>query len=107
MPAGIEADPLVNLFDEADAADEVIASLKEDNDRPPYAAYDHFGGSTVGAQNGLQRVAMAATQTGAGQISALNGFSAMCGLVEVHITQGVGSGQVELILDVHTNGVKI
>lgn len=107
MPAGIEADPLVNLFDEADAADEVIASLKEDNDRPPYAAYDHFGGSTTGNQNGLQRVAMAATQTGAGQISALNGFSAMCGLVEVHITQGVGSGQVELILDVHTNGVKI
>jgi len=55
----------------------------------------------------LQRVAMAATQAGAGQIASLNGFSAICGLVQVHITQGVGSGEVELILDVSTKGGKI
>lgn len=106
LPVEYVSDPLVNLFDEADAADEVIASLDTDNDRPPYAAFSHFGEAGSGAQTGLQRVAFAATQTGAGQISALNGFSAICGLVEVQISQDT-SGQVELILDVMTKGDKI
>lgn len=104
----VATDPLVNLFDEADAADEIIGSLNTDNDQPPYNRVAHFGnGQTTGAHNNLQRVAFAATQTGAGQISALNGFSAICGLIEVHITQGVGSGEVELLLDVSMKGDKI
>lgn len=108
VPATVLSDPLVNLFDEADAADEVIESLRTENDRPPYEVNSHFGiDQSNAAQNNLQRVAFAATQTGAGQISALNGFSAICGLVEVHITQGVGSGQVELLLDVSMKGEKI
>lgn len=106
IPSTVTSDPLVNLFDEADAADEIIQSLGTDNDRPPYSASNHFGKTGSGAQNGLQRVAFAATQTGAGQISAMNGFSALCGLVEVQITQDT-SGQVELILDVMTKGDKI
>jgi hypothetical protein len=102
------ADPLVNLFDEADAADEIIGSLASDNDAPPYNIDLHFGmAQAVGAHNNLQRVAFAATQTGAGQIAALNGFSAICGLVEVQISQGIGSGQVELLLDVSMKGDKI
>jgi hypothetical protein len=109
--AAVIADPLVNLFDEADAADEVIDSLANDNDRPPYDEDSHFGASAgfpLGANNNLQRVAMGATQAGAGQISALNGFFAICGLVEVHITQQAGNpGQVELLLDVSTKGEKI
>lgn len=107
--ATIQADPLVNLFDEADASDEVIGSLMDDNNRPPYDEDSHFGcsaGFPSGAHNNLQRVAFAATQSGAGQISAMNGFSAICGLVEVHITQTT-PGQVELLLDVSTKGEKI
>jgi hypothetical protein len=108
VPATVLTDPLVNLFDEADAADEIIEGLRSENDDPPYDVNNHFGiDQGNAAQNNLQRVAFAATQAGAGQISALNGFSALCGLVEVHITQGVGTGQVELLLDVSMKGDKI
>lgn len=108
VEADVSSDPLVNLFDEADTVDEIIDSLRSDNDGPPYDVDNHFGNNhATGAQNNLQRVAMAATQTGAGQIASLNGFTAICGLVEVHITQGVGTGEVEMILDVMTKGGKI
>jgi hypothetical protein len=104
----VNTDPLSNLFDETDADDEVILNLTTRQDEPPYdvdSCPGIEGGG--GAQQNLQRVAMAATQSGAGQISMLNGFSALCGLVQVEITQGVPSGQVELLLDVETKGVKI
>lgn len=108
VAADVSGDPLVNLFDEADAADEIIETLRVANDRPPYDVNEHFGnGQTTGAHNNLQRVAFAATQAGAGQISAMNGFSAICGLVEVQVTQNVGSGLVELLLDVSMKGDKI
>jgi len=108
VPATILSDPLTNLFDEADAADEILDGLRQDNDSPPYSFNTHMGiGQGNAAQNNLQRVAMAATQTGAGQIAALNGFSAICGLIEVHVTQGQGSGQVELLLDVSMKGANI
>ena len=61
-------------------------------------------GHGTGTYADLQRVAMAATQSGAGQISAVNGFSALNGLIQVHITQGSGSGEVELLLDVDMKG---
>jgi hypothetical protein len=108
VPVTITSDPLTNLFDEADAMDEVLESLRQDNDSPPYQFNSHWGiDQGNAAQNNLQRVAFAATQTGAGQISAMNGFSAICGLVEVQIAQGVGSGLVELLLDVSMKGEKI
>lgn len=107
--AAVNTDPLSNLFDETDADDEVILNLTTRQDEPPYDVDTTFGmeGGT-GTQQNLQRVAMAATQSGAGQISAMNGFSALCGLVQVFITQDPGNpGQVELLLDVETKGVKI
>lgn len=111
ISATVSADPLVNLFDEADAADEIIESLRSDNQEAPYDEDSMFGlnPASVGISSGanLQRVAMAATQSGAGAVAALNGFSAICGLVQVHISQGVGTGEVELILDVSTKGEKI
>lgn len=108
VPATVTSDPLVNLFDEADAADEIINDLRIIGDEPPYDVNSTIGiDQTNAAQNNLQRVAFAATQAGAGQISAMNGFSAICGLIEVHITQGVGSGEVELLLDVSMKGGKI
>lgn len=108
MPNTVDSDPLTNLFDEADAADEVMLMLRTFNEEAPYDEDTHFGnGEPNSSHNNLQRVAMAATQTGAGQIAALNGFSAICGLIEVHITQGVPAGEVELLLDVSTKGGKI
>lgn len=101
-------DPLANLFDEADAADEIITMLTNDNDRTPYPEFNMMGiAEAYAAHNNLQRVAFAATQNGAGQIAALNGFSALCGLVQVHITTTGPTGDVELILDVDTKGMVI
>jgi hypothetical protein len=103
------SDPLNNLFDEADADDEIMTSLRNNNDNPPYDEDTHFGyvtGGTNAPERYLQRVAFAATQSGAGQISAINGFSALCGLVEIVITVD-GPGVVELLLDVDTKGEKI
>lgn len=106
--AAVNTDPLSNLFDETDADDEIILNLTTRQDEPPYdvdSCPGMEGGG--GSQQDLQRVAMAATQTGAGQISQLNGFSALCGLIQVEITQATGSGQVEMLIDVETKGVKI
>jgi hypothetical protein len=109
IPAGASSDPLANLFDESDAADEIMTMLDLDNDKTPYDQATVFGiQQPYASHNNLQRVAFAATQQGAGQISALNGFSALCGLVQVHITTSGGqTGDVELILDVNTKGMKI
>lgn len=105
----VTTDPLVNLFDEADANDEILVSLRDNNDRAPYDEDSHFGyvgGGGNAPERHLQRVAFAATQAGAGQISAVNGFTALCGLVEIVITVD-GPGVVELLLDVDTKGEKI
>jgi hypothetical protein len=107
-PVDLPTDPLANLFDEADAADEILTMLRDENDRTPYPEASVFGiHEPAGTHNNLQRVAFAATQSGAGQIAALNGFSALCGLVQVHITVSNVPGDVELILDVDTKGAKI
>ena len=105
----LSADPLVNLFDEADTSDEIITMLQDYNDRPPYHETDLFGtmpNNPAAYGDNLQRVAFAATQSGAGQVSALNGFSAICGLIQVQVTQG-SAGVVELLLDVNTKGAKV
>ena len=108
LPGSITTDPLANLFDEADAADEILEDLQNENDRTPYSETNMLGiGEPYAAHANLQRVAFAATQNGAGQVAALNGFSALCGLVQVHITTTGPTGDVELILDVDTKGAKI
>ena len=109
VAAAVISDPLANLFDEADADDDKMAIMQVANDEPPYDEDSHFGmlSGLSGTGQNLQRVAFAATQSGAGQISALNGFSALCGLVQIHITVSSGPGDVELILDVETKGDKI
>jgi len=87
---------------------------------PPYDMFNHLGGlrdtksqieiPLIGdgplyrQDMNLQRQAMAATQSGAGAISSLNGFSAICGLVQVVVEQANGSGLVEIVLDVDTVG---
>lgn len=110
MPATVSTDPLVNLFDESDTVDEVLTSLDLVGDRPPYDVNEHFGyfvGQT-GSEAGLQRVAFSATQAGAGQIAAINGFSAICGLVEVKIShKAAGNNVCEILFDVAMKGEKI
>lgn len=109
MPATVSSDPLTNLFDEADSVDEIIDSLNSDNDIQPYDRDRTFGEAEgAGGENNLQRVAFAATQSGAGQVVPINGFSAICGLLEVKITHGsAGNDICEILLDVAMKGDKI
>lgn len=110
LPPQIATDPLVNLFDSADNVDEIIASLDSIGDRPPYDVDEHFGyfAGQTGSEAGLQRVAFSATQAGAGQIAAINGFSAICGLVEVKVShKAAGNNVCEILLDVSMKGGKI
>lgn len=109
VPAGMSSDPLVNLMDASDNQDEVLDMLDTYNDRPPYDEDNQFGyvgGAGNAPGRGLQRVAFAATQAGAGSVAPLNGFSAICGLVEIKLDVQE-PGLVEILLDVDTNGVKI
>lgn len=109
VPVTVQTDPLANLFDETDADDEVIENLNEHNDQPPYDVDTVYGmehGSVSGIGENLARVSMAATQSGAGQIASIPGFTALCGLIQVHIT-GDEPGDVEFLLDVVTKGEKI
>lgn len=94
----IVADPLVNLFDEADADDERLEHLASHNDAPPYDAKVVPG---TGA-TGLERMAMAATSA-ANPIVPFNGFIAPHGLIEVHSTRA-SSGQVTVLMDVEAVG---
>lgn len=96
------ADPLANLFDEADADDEKIVLLDENGDSPPYNQQFAPGRDN----NNLHRQAFAATSSGAGSISYFNGFEAICGLIEVDFTVSA-TGVVEILLDVEEAGRKI
>jgi hypothetical protein len=110
ISSNITTDPLVNLFDEADTDDEILGRLRGDNNETPYekasppGAERPYSSTTPGVN--LTRVAMGATQTGAGQISALSGFKALCGLIQVHVTQA-SPGQAEILLDIVPKGDKI
>lgn len=110
-------DPLLNLFDVSDVLDEVVEEVSQNGDYPPYPLYGHFGmlrdattefttplDSTplIRQDVNLQRQAMGATQAGAGAISTINGFGAICGLIQVVVEQAAGDGRVELVLDVDT-----
>lgn len=109
LPATVSTDPLVNLFDEVDTDDEVIVNLNAHNDEPPYDEDTCYGmehGALAGVGENLMRASMAATQSGAGQIAGIPGFSALCGLVQIHLT-GDSSGSVEILLDVVGKGEKI
>lgn len=107
--AELVQDPLVNLFDEGDGVDEVLENIAAHNDEAPYDHDEPFGyrlGLTGNADN-LQRQSMAATST-ANPIVPISGFSAPCGLIQVHTTQTSGSpGAITLLLDVETRGVKV
>lgn len=106
--AELARDPLVNLFDEADVVDEVLENLEAHNDAAPYDHDEPFGFrlGLVGNANNLQRQSMASTSA-ANPIVPFSGFQAINGLVQVHTTQPGALGELTLLLDVDTQGVKV
>lgn len=94
----IMADPLVNLFDEADADDERLDHLASHGDAPPYDTSIVPGTGPTG----LERMAMAATSA-ANPIVPFNGFIAPHGLIEVHCSRA-SAGNVTVLMDVEAVG---
>ncbi len=99
----VMADPLNNLFDAGDVDDDKIGIINTEGDLPPYDQEEMFGNAAAaGASNNLQRVSSVQT-SGSNPIAMVMGFQALCGLVQVVVTNSDGG---ELVLDVDTQGVK-
>ena len=100
----IKADPLNNLFDSGDVDDDRLQIIQTEGDMPPYSTEDMFGCSaSAGNSNNLQRVSSVQT-SGSNPIAMVMGFQALCGLVQVVVSGS--SSNMELVLDVDTQGVK-
>jgi hypothetical protein len=97
-PASVQTDPLVNLFDEADADDERLEHLQTYNDEAPYDENDVPGDG----QTHLERMAMAACST-SNPIVSFGGFIAPHGLIQVHATRA-STGNVTILMDVEAVG---
>lgn len=102
---GIGDDPLTAIFDEADAQDEVLENLTDDNDYPPYDTDNMFGYHPTAGGTQLQRQAMAAASS-ANPIVPFNGFHAIHGLLQVNLDVSV-AGNVTLLMDVDPKGAAL
>lgn len=104
--AELAFDPLANLFDEGDTADELLENLESTNDQAPYDSDEPFGGrNIVTDQDNLQLQSFAICSS-ANPVVPLAGFEALMGLVQVRLTV-TGAGAVDLLLDVDTQGVRV
>jgi len=103
MPAAASADPLANLFDAGDVDDDRLDIIMVEGDQAPYDENSAWGYSTNNNEIAdLQRVS--STQSSASNpIVPVHGFQALCGLVQVDVSNA--SSAWELVLDVECNGV--
>ena len=105
-PANFGDDPLMNLFNEADADDQVLFQINTEGDQPPYDEDTMFGMEQTNATGAnMQRMAIAKCAQHQ-PISRFSGFSALCGLVQLELDV-TGSGKVEILMDVLHDGDKI
>lgn len=106
LPANFGDDPLMNLFNEADADDQVLFHINTEGDQPPYDEDTMFGMEQTNATGAnMQRMAIAKCAQHA-PISRFSGFSALCGLLQLELDVS-GSGKVEILMDVLHDGDKI
>jgi hypothetical protein len=96
-------DPLVNIFNQSEDSDFVIAQVEGENDSCPYDRDNSIGSQATNAiLANMQRKATAKLQVGGDGLGAIPGFGAMCGLVQVNVQGSVGDW--EIVLDVETGG---
>lgn len=96
-PAGAidSDDPLMNLFDDGTAQDEIIQDILDDGDEPPYSASQYPGGGA----NHPKPLVVQQTTLGADGRSTVGGFSAMCGLIEVEATSPIASDVYSVLVE--------
>ncbi len=103
MPATASTDPLANLFDAGDVDDDRLEVIMIEGDQAPYDENTAWGYSTqTGESANLQRVSSAQSSQ-SNPIVPVHGFQALCGLVQLDVTNA--SSSWELVLDVECNGV--
>lgn len=94
VPAGLDADPLVNLFDYGDTINTIIDDLEFQNDTPPYDQFEYPG-------DGDNMPKPLVVQDGAisdGRL-VLGGFSAMCGLLEIETTSPIDDDVYSVLVE--------
>jgi hypothetical protein len=102
-PAAEFDDPLVNIFNDSDSDDHVIADIEAENQLPPYDRDGALGNQQVNSgANNLQRKATAKLAVGGPGLTHMPGFGAMCGLIQVDVTGATGAW--EFVLDVEVGG---
>ena len=103
MPATASTDPLANLFDAGDVDDDRLEIIMTEGDQAPYDENTAWGYSTHSSETAnLQRVSSAQSSQ-SNPVVPVHGFQALCGLVQVDVSQA--SSAWELVLDVECNGV--
>lgn len=103
MPAAVSTDPLANLFDAGDVDDDRLDIIITEGDQAPYDENTAWGYSTqTGETANLQRVS-SAQSSASNPIVPVHGFQALCGLVQLDVSNA--SSSWELVLDVECNGV--
>ena len=103
MPAAASTDPLANLFDAGDVDDDRLDIIMIEGDQAPYDENTAWGYSTVSTETAnLQRVSSAQSSQ-SNPIVPVHGFQALCGLVQLDVSDA--SSAWELVLDIECNGV--
>lgn len=95
--------PWVQLFDDGETLDEVLAEMKIDGDEPPYDL-DIYTGLTGNMPKPLVREmkALVPNADAANTTSSitLGGFAAPCGLVEIEVQSALPSETIDVLIEV-------
>ena len=95
VPATAADDPLVNLFDDGTAFDEIINDMNSQNDGAPYANLSYPGDDS----NGPKPVVVQDTTLGTDGKSVLAGFNAICGLLEFETTSPIANDVYSVLVE--------
>jgi len=95
VPNTAKDDPLVNLFDDGTAFDEIIEDMNTQNDGAPYANLSYPGDDS----NGPKPVVVQDTTLGTDGKAVLAGFNAICGLLELETTSPIANDVYSVLVE--------
>lgn len=94
VPAGLDADPLVNLFDFGDTVNELIDDMEFQNDTPPYDQFEYPGDG----DNMPKPIVIHDTTIVDGR-AIMGGFNAICGLLELETKSSLASDVFSVLVE--------
>jgi hypothetical protein len=95
VPTTLSDDPLVNVFDDGTAFDEIINDMEAHNDTPPYD-HDSYPGDDT---NMSKPLVVQQTTLGADGRATVGGFTAMCGLIEIESTSPIDNDVYSVLVE--------